>query len=109
MPVSRARLARLQREVQFRRWIAIQRYFECLTIEQLEFFVEHGYVEGTVIKPPHSKFDGLCRKALLTLWREDERRNIIFRGRSDEENLFYEQNGYFPDQANNSPAQTTEY
>jgi hypothetical protein len=80
-------------------WIATQRYFECLTPEQLEFFAEHGYVEGTVTKPRHSKFDGLSRKALLTLWREDERRNIIFRGRSDDERLFYMENGYFPDEA----------
>ncbi len=80
-------------------WIALKRYFEGLTLEQLEFFAEHRYVEGTVAKPKHSKFDGLSRKALLRLWREDERRITLFRGRSDEERLFYEQNGCFPDEA----------
>ena len=99
MPVSRARLARLKREVQFRTWIACQRYFECLTLEQLEFFAKHGYVEGTVTKPKHSKFDGLTRKALVTLWREDERRTTLFRERSDDERLFYVENGCFPDEA----------
>jgi hypothetical protein len=82
LPVSKARLGRLKRELQFRNWIAIQRFFECLTDDQLSFFVEHGYVEETVTKPEHSEFDGLSRKALMTRWQEDERRSTIMsRGR----------------------------
>ena len=100
MNVTKATLGRLKRELQFRKWIAMHRFFECLTIEQLRFFSKEGYVEETVTKPEHSKFDGLSRKALVTLWREDERRNIIrLRGRSDDEKLFYAENGYFPDEA----------
>ena len=86
MKVSKATLGRLKREPQFRQWIAIERHLECLTPEQLEFLVEHGYVEEEVTEPEHSKFDGLSRKALVTLWREDERRNAIrLRGRNDDE------------------------
>jgi hypothetical protein len=71
----------LKRELQFRKRVAIQRFSECLTTEQLTFLAEHGYVEETVTTPEHSKFDGLSRKALLTMWRGDERRNtIIHRG-----------------------------
>ena len=76
MPVSKARLGRLKRELQFRQWIALERFFECLTDEQLDrVFAEHGYVEEPVTKPEHSKLDGLSRNALVTLWREDQRRN----------------------------------
>ncbi len=99
MPVSKAKLGRLEREVPFRNWIALQRFLECLTIEQLKFFVEHGYVEGQVTKPRHSKFDGLSRKALVTLWREDDRLMARFRGRSKDEKRFYLRNGHFPDGA----------
>jgi hypothetical protein len=82
LPVSKAKLGRLKRELQFRNWIAFQRFVECLTDDQLSFFAEHGYVKGTVTKPEHSEFDGLSRKALMTRWREDERRDTIMsRGR----------------------------
>ncbi len=105
MPVSKARLERLKRDLQFRAWLAASRFVECLTREQLRFFVEHGYVEGTVTKPVHSKFDGMSKKALLAMWRADERFNIKFRGRTYDEKRFYLRNGHFPDEAGNSPIQ----
>jgi hypothetical protein len=106
LPVSKARLERLKSELQFRRWIAMKQFFACLSIEQLTFFAQHGYVEGTVTKPEHSKLDGLSRKALLKLWLEDERdHRIKFGGRSDDEMQFYIQNGCFPDEADNPPIQ----
>jgi hypothetical protein len=72
----------------------------------LTFVAQHSYVEGTVTKPEHSELDGLSRKALLKLWREDERSHRIkFGGRSDDEMQFYIQNGCFPDEADSSPIQ----
>ncbi len=103
MPVSKARLERLEWEGQFCRWIALQRYLECLTLEQLRFLVEHGYVEGQVTKPLRSKFDGMSKKALLALWREDERLMARLEGRSKDEKRFYLRNGHFPDEAGNLP------
>jgi len=103
LPVSKARLERMKGELQFLNWVGTQRFIECLTIEQLRFFVEHGYVEETVTKPLRSKFDGMSKKALLALWREDERLMARFEGRSKDEKRFYLQNGYFPDEAGNSP------
>ncbi len=99
MPVSKARLERMKGELKFLNWVALQRFIECLTIEQLRFFAEHGYVEGHVTKPQHSKFDGLSRKALLALWREHERLMARLEGRSKDEKRFYLQNGHFPDEA----------
>lgn len=107
MPVSKARLGRLKRELQFREWIAIERFLECLTLEQLRFFVEHGYVEGTVTKPVHSKFDGLSKKALLAMWREDDRLMARLEGRSKDEKRFYLRNGHFPDEAGNLPTRAS--
>jgi hypothetical protein len=102
LPVSKARLERLKSELQFRQWIPMRQFFECLSIEQLTLVAQHGYVEGTVTKPQHSELDGLSRKALLKLWREDERAHRIkFGGRSDDEMQFYIQNGCFPDEADN--------
>jgi hypothetical protein len=102
LPVSKARLERLKSELQFRQWIAKKQFFECLSVEQLTFFAQHGYVEATVTRPEHSELDGLSRKALLKLWREDERRDAIkFEGRSDDEMRFYIQNGRFPEEADN--------
>lgn len=103
MPVSKAKLARLKSEVQFRDWVATCRFIECLTLEQLRFFVEHGYVEGQVTRLRRSKFDGLSRKALVTLWREDDRLMARLRGRSKDEKRFYLRNGYFPDEAGKHP------
>jgi len=90
-------------ELQFLNWVGTQRFIECLTIEQLRFFVEHGYVEETVTKPLRSKFDGMSKKALLALWREDERLMARLEGRSKDEKRFYLRNGHFPDEAGNSP------
>jgi len=90
-------------ELQFLNWVALQRFIECLTIEQLRFFAEHGYVEGRVTKSQHSKFDGLSRKALVTLWRKDDRLLARLEGRSKDEKRFYLRNGHFPDEAGNSP------
>jgi hypothetical protein len=89
----------LKRDLRFRAWLAASRFVECLTREQLRIFVEHGYVEGTVTKPVHSKFDGMSKKTLLAMWREDERFNIKTRGRSYDEKRFYLRNGHFPDGA----------
>ena len=108
MPVSKARLERLEGELQFRNWVGIQRFIECLTIEQLRFFAEHGYVGGQVTKPLRSKFDGMSKKALLALWREDERLMARLRGRSNDEKRFYLRNGHFPDEGEDEPDIATE-
>jgi serine/threonine protein kinase len=35
----------LERDLKFRNWVGIRRFIECLTIEQLRFFVTNGHCE----------------------------------------------------------------
>ena len=65
-----------------------------LTLEELETWVSGGGLPDPIPDRP-SSLDTMDRKSLRKLWEEDELR---FRGRSKEEQEFYADNGFWPEQ-----------
>jgi hypothetical protein len=76
-----------------------ERFFESLTEEQLSTYARHGRLPEPLPEPlpmGKSRLDGLDRKNLIKLWRENDR---IYRGRSREEMLSFAIHAHWPEQA----------
>jgi len=72
----KSRVERLEKEQQFRTWIAFERFLESLTDEQLKELSLHWRFPEVLPEPfpkGASRLDGLDRKTLLKLWEEKER------------------------------------
>lgn len=93
-----ARIARLERERRFRDWLAVERFLEGLTEEQLELYALHGKLPEPLPEPlplGASRLDALDRKSLTRMWETDERE---FGDRTVEELNFYCAHGHWPRQ-----------
>jgi hypothetical protein len=100
MTSVKSRLARLEKEQRFKRWLEIQDLLERFTDGELKTFAETGELPEWVLcedlADPPSRLDRLDRGTLLKLFDDDER---LFGGRSDEEISFYATHGYWPQAA----------
>ena|ERR1700689_1422601 len=90
----RDRLARLEKRWRFLDWFVWQRFYDSLTLEELETGAAGGDFPNPLPNRP-SSLDTMDRKSLLRLWKEDER---IFRGRSQADREYYADNGSWPEQ-----------
>jgi hypothetical protein len=94
-----AKIARLEREKRFRDWLAVERFLEGLTREQLELYACHGQLPEPLPEPlplGASRLDRMDRKSLIRMWESHERE---FADRSKEELIFYCAHGHWPGQA----------
>ena len=99
MPTPKSRIDLLEMEVQFRRWIWHQRLLESLSIEQLEEYAFLGQLPEPLPAPlpkGASKLDGLGRKRLIKLWKENE---SYLAGRTEQEMIYFCFHGHWPEQA----------
>ena len=90
------RVARLEREKQFRDWLAFERFLESFTEQQLEIYATHGQLPQPLPEPQPegaSRFDGIDRKELMKMWEAHERE---FGNRTKEELDFYCVHGHWP-------------
>ena len=90
----RDRLEKLENKRRFLDWFVLNRFLDTLTLEELETWTSGRGLPDPVPNRP-SSFDTMERESLRKLWEEDERR---FAGRSKEEQEFYVNNGFFPEQ-----------
>lgn len=104
MPAHRARLERIERELQFQFWLQGGRLLEGFSTEQLLAYADRCEIPNPLPSKVPSKFDGLSRKALVLLQEESQRQQcrIRFRDRTIEERLFYVEHGRFPDEVDPS-------
>ena len=92
------RLKQLEDSQRFIDWFLFTRFTESLTEEQLEGYARDGrWPEPLPESLPlgTSPLDGLDRKSLIKKWEESER---ICSHRRQDENAFYCENGYWPEQ-----------
>lgn len=100
MRTIRNRVEQLETEFRFRKWLAGARLLERFTAEQLLDFAAHKTIPES-IPPPlpsgESESDGLDKRTLMKLWKENERIGREFMRHTEEERLFWTQHGHFPD------------
>ena len=94
MASIRDRLIRLENRRRFLDWFVWHRFYESLTIDELQTGASGGKLPDPVPNRP-SSLDKLDRKSLLRLWEENER---IFGGRNRDELEFYADHGFWPEQ-----------
>jgi hypothetical protein len=90
----RDRLARLESQRRFLDWFVWQRFYDSLTLEELETGAAGGDFPDPIPNRA-SSMDTLDRKSLLKLWEENER---VFRGRSQADREYYADTGLWPEQ-----------
>lgn len=90
MASIRERLLRLERRRHFVDWFVRHRFYDTLTLEELEACASGGGFPDP-LPNRQSSVDRLDRKSLLNLWEKDE---LKFGGRSREELEFYADNGF---------------
>jgi len=103
LPAHRARLERIERELQFQLWLQGERLFEGWSPEQRLAYADRCEIPDPLPSKVPSKFDGLSRRALVRL-REERQRQCKFRYRTVDERLFYVEHGRFPDEVDLSRA-----
>jgi hypothetical protein len=98
MPSIHDRLKQLEDGRRFMTWFVFERFLESLNEEQLETYARDGRWPEPLPEPlpkGASRLDWLDRKTLVKLWEESER---MFRHRSPDELMFFQENGYWPEQ-----------
>ena len=100
------RVARLEKEQQFRTWVGFERFLESLTEEQLQELALHWRFPEPLPEPlpmGASRLDGLDRSRLMRLWEESERETARImhemRGRSPEECRLHFHHEHWPEHA----------
>ena len=95
MAVSKARLDRVESQVQFRLWLRRRRLFATMTADELEEYALTGQWQDRP-EPAFgmSPFDSMDRASLIKLWKEDLEK---FDGRSGSELEFYAVHGHWPE------------
>jgi hypothetical protein len=106
MATLKNRVARLEKEQQFRTWLDFERFLEGLSDEQLEEIAIFWRFPEPLPEPlpmGASRLDGLDRSHLMRLWEESERETARImhemRGRSPEECRFHLHHEHWPEQA----------
>jgi len=106
MATLKNRVARLEKEQQFRTWLDFERFLEGLTDEQLEEIAVYWRFPEPLPEPlpiGASRLDGLDRSRLMRLWEESERETARImhemRGRSPEECRFHIHHEHWPEDA----------
>ena len=92
------RIELLELEIRFRKWLRFARFLERLSKEQLYEYACLGRLPEPLPEPlpkGASKLDGLSRKRLIELWKEEIR---IYAGRSTQELMFFSGHGHWPEQ-----------
>ena len=114
MATRKSRIARLEKEQQFRRWLGFSRFLEGLTDLQLEDLAIHWRFPDPLPEPLRkgaSRLDGLDRKNLLKLWEEEEYETArIIReqeGRNEDELKFKLHHGHWPEESERDQSTTT--
>jgi len=72
----RKRVEHLEEELLFSSWLRFMRWLETRTDEQLEEYISSGGILPDPFPDPppgSSRLDGLDRKELIRLWRDDQR------------------------------------
>jgi hypothetical protein len=105
METLRKRLGRLEVEAEFRRWLDFSRFLENLSEPEIEEIAIYFRFPDPMPEPlpiGMSKLDGLDRKTLVRMWKEEEptisRIMHELKGRSEEEHRFYLHQGHWPEQ-----------
>ena len=98
MPSIQDRLKGLEDRRRFLSWFVFERFLESLNQEQLETYARDRRWPEPLPEPlPQgaSRLVRLDRKTLVKLWEESER---MFKHRSPDELMFFQENGYWPEQ-----------
>jgi hypothetical protein len=96
-------------EIQFLRWLQSERFFERFTAEQLLAFACLGLLPEPMPEPlpkGASKVDGLSRKRLIELWKDDLH---LFGGRNQQELIFFTIHVHWPEQPCNEHCRKAKY
>jgi hypothetical protein len=93
---TRSRIERLEKEMYFRMWVRYQRFFESLSVDELDVWAATGQrPERPEPAPGMSRLDGMTREELQKLWKEDQQ---WLAGRNREEWGFFSIHGHWPEQ-----------
>jgi hypothetical protein len=106
MVTLRERIERLEAELRFRIWIRQHRFFESLSIEELEAWSMTGQrPEREEPAPGMSALDNMERKEIQKRWKEDEQK---YEGRNREEIEFFRFHGHWLEQGCSTDCRKTQ-
>jgi hypothetical protein len=67
---AKAKLARIEDEHEFHGWLTAGRLLEGFSTEQLLAYADRGEIPASLNVPERSKYAGMSRKELRSLWRK---------------------------------------
>lgn len=106
MPSIESRLECLEREVEFKAWIRIERVIESMSGDELEILASTNQWPNRPDPPPGaSRLDAMDRKSQLKLWKEAQE---MFAGRNREQVAFLTRYGHWPEEACGSQCKKSE-
>jgi len=91
------RLKTIQREIEFRAWLTLERQLSSLSEEELQrSHTDEFWLNPPTPPPGSTRFDSMDRASLLKLFKKDRQR---FMGRNRLQVAFFTDHGHWPEQA----------